>query len=229
MSVYLQETWLTDKQCEDEFIKIYKIPGYHTIPLGRKCGRKGGLIIYLNEKYKYEARKNLYKTSTDWEGLFIDVTHENGEKLMNKITIANIYRPPRENYSDASIDKFLKPMKDIILKIVKENSTIISGGDYNINLLELNREKFQEYFDIFVSNGLFPQITLPTRFSKKKATLIDQIYCRYSKYTSNNKSGIIMTKISDHLPCFSIMNLNTKTVIKPKFVKELQNEVVSNN
>ena len=215
----LQETWLTDKQCEGDLLDLYKIPGYHIIPLGRKCGRKGGLIIYLNEKYKYEARKNLYKTSTDWEGLFIDVTHENGEKLMNKITIANIYRPPRENYSDASIDKFLKPMKDIILKLVKENSTIISGGDYNINLLDLNREKFQEYFDIFVSNGLFPQITLPTRFSKKKATLIDQIYCRYSKYTSNNKSGIIMTKISDHLPCFSIMNLNTKTIIKPKFVK----------
>ena len=110
-------------------------------------------------------------------------------------------------------------MKDIILKLVKENSTLLSGGDYNINLLELNREKFQEYFDIFVSNGLFPQITLPTRFSKKKATLIDQIYCRFSKYTSNHKSGIIMTKISDHLPCFSIMNMNTKTVIKPKLVK----------
>ena len=215
----LQETWLTDEQCEDESINRFKIPGYHTIPLGRKCGRKGGLIIYLSEKYKFVVRKNLYKTSTDWEGLFIDVTHENGVKLINKITIANIYRPPRDNYSDASIDKFLKPMKDIILKLVKENSTLLSGGDYNINLLELNREKFQEYFDIFVSNGLFPQITLPTRFSKKKATLIDQIYCRFSKYTSNHKSGIIMTKISDHLPCFSIMNLNTKTVIKPKLVK----------
>ena len=28
-----------------------------------------------------------------------------------------------------------------------------------------------------------------------------------------------MTKVSDHLPCFSIMKLNTKTVIKPKLVK----------
>ena len=218
-ALLIQETWLTDEQCRGDSLNIYKIPGYHTIPLGRKCGRKGGLIIYLSEKYNFVERKNLYKTSTDWEGLFIDVTHENGDKMANKITIANIYRPPRDNYSDASIDKFLKPMKDIIIKLVKENSTIISGGDYNINLLELNRDKFQEYFDVFVSNGLFPQITLPTRFSRKKATLIDQIYCRFSKYTSNHKAGIIMTKISDHLPCFSIMNLNTKTVIKPKLVK----------
>ena len=218
-ALLLQETWLTDEQCEKDTLNRYKIPGYHTIPLGRKCGRKGGLIIYLNEKYSYTERQNLYKTSKDWEGLFIDVTHENGEKLANKITIANIYRPPRDNYSDASIDKFLKPMKDIIIKLAKENSTLISGGDYNINLLELHREKFQEYFDIFVSNGLFPQITLPTRFSKKKATLIDQIFCRFSKYTSNHKAGIIMTKISDHLPCFSIINLNTKTILKPKYIK----------
>ena len=218
-ALLIQETWLTDEQCTGDVLDRYNIPGYHTISLGRKCGRKGGLIIYLNEKYNYTTRTNLYKTSIDWEGLFIDVTHENGEKLANKITIANIYRPPRDNYSDASIDKFLTPMKDIINKLVKENSTLICGGDYNINLLELKREKFQEYFDVFVSNGLFPQITLPTRFSKKKATLIDQIFCRFSKYTSNHKAGIIMTKISDHLPCFSIINLNTKSIPKPKHIK----------
>ena len=218
-ALLIQETWLTDEQCTGDALDRYNIPGYHTISLGRKCGRKGGLIIYLNEKYNYTTRTNLYKTSTDWEGLFIDVTHENGEKLANKITIANIYRPPRDNYSDASIDKFLTPMKNIIIKLVKENSTLICGGDYNINLLDLKREKFQEYFDTFVSNGLFPQITLPTRFSKKKATLIDQIFCRFSKYTSNHKAGIIMTKISDHLPCFSIINLNTKSIPKPKYIK----------
>ena len=42
-SLLLQETWLTDKQCEPEEIKRFDIPGYHTIPLGRKCGRKVGL------------------------------------------------------------------------------------------------------------------------------------------------------------------------------------------
>ena len=217
-ALLIQEAWLDDKHCEGQALNDYHIPGYHTIPLGRKCGRKGGLVIYLNEKYSYKKR-NLYKNSVDWEGLFIDVTHMNGEKLINKITLANIYRPPRDNYSDDSIDKFLIPMKEIVLKLVKENSTIISGGDYNINLLTLKREKFQQYFDLFVSNGLFPQITLPTRFAKKRATLIDQIYCRFSKYTSNHKSGIIVTKISDHLPCFSIINYNIKRNTKPEYVK----------
>ena len=230
-SLLLQETWLTDKQCEPEEIKRFDIPGYHTIPLGRKCGRKGGLIIYLHEKFKFLVRDNLYKASTDWEGLFLDITHCNNEELKNKITLSNIYRPPRENNSDASINKFLKPYSKIHKKLIKENSTLITAGDFNIDLLNLtNREKYQEYFDIFIGNGSTPMITLPTRFSKKKATLIDQIYCRFSKFSSQRLSGIIATKISDHLPCFSIINFSSKEPPKPKFImiqkkgpKEMEN------
>ena len=218
-TIFLQETWLTDKQCDSNEIKRFDIPGYHTIPLGRKCGRKGGLIIYLHEKYKYVIRDKLYKASNDWEGLFVDVTHCNNEKLNSKLTLANVYRPPRDNNSDTSINKFLKPYSEIHKKLTKENSTLITAGDFNINLLNLtSREKFQEYFDLFIGNGSLPLITHPTRFSKKKATLIDQIYCRFSKYSSHRTSGIIATKISDHLPCFSIMNFATKDPPKPKFI-----------
>ena len=222
-ALLIQETWLSDKQCEEKAIKLYNIPGYQTIPLGRKCGRKGGLIIYLRDHYTYEPRP-LYKDSTDWEGQFIDITEINKEKLKQKITLANIYRPPRDGYSAASIDKFLKPISEIILTLCKENSSIITGGDFNLDLLNMtNNTKFQEYFDIFVSNGLFPQITLPTRFSKKKATLIDQIFCRFASNTSEIKSGIIVTKISDHLPCFSIIKIQEKRKSKPEYVKVNKN------
>ena len=72
---------------------------------------------------------------------------------------------------------------------------------------------------MFVSHGAYPQITLPTRFSKNKATLIDQIFCRYSKNMSQSQSGLIMTKISDHLPCFFTLNLPTKCIQRSKYVK----------
>jgi len=79
-----------------------------------------------------------------------------------------VYRPPRDNYSNTSIDNFLKPFAEIIISLKRENCTLMIGGDFNINLLHLDaREKFQEYFDLFVTNDLFPEITLPTRFSKK--------------------------------------------------------------
>ena len=215
-ALLLQETWLSDDQCTEKEIKIFNIPGYHTIPLGRKCGRKGGLIIYLKDSFTYEVR-DLYKASNIWEGIFIDITHKNGIPLPEKVTLSNIYRPPRNK--KASVKSFLDALKDIAIKLANEKSTIITGGDCNINLLKISTNpSFQEFYDIFVSNGSFPMITLPTRFCKTAATLIDQIYCRFTKYTSLHKSGILVTKISDHLPCFSIINYKTKSNAKPKFV-----------
>ena len=221
-AILLQETWLTDEQCESEAIKHFHIPGYHTITPGQKCGRKGGLLIYLNEIYNYSLR-DFYKLITfsqHWEGLFIDITRKHNEALPNKITLANVYHPPRQNNSNTSIDRFLKPFSKIFTKLCTENSTIITGGDFNLNLLKLTeREKFQEYFDLFVSNGSVPKITMPTRFSKKNATLIDQIFRRFSKHTSQNTSGIIVTQISDHLPCFSTINYQSKIRVKSKYIK----------
>ena len=204
--------------------KIFNIPGYHTIPLGKKCGSKGGLIIYLRDIYRYKNR-NLYTPSKHWEGLFVDVTHMHNEKLPNKITIANIYRAPRGNYSDKSIMNFLEPYKKIHQQLTNEHSTLIIGGDFNLDLIQLkHRLKFQEFFDLFVQNGVLPQVTLPTRFSKQRATLLDLIFCRFTKYTSPKLSGIIATKISDHLPCFSVINFTTSiNVPKPKFIKIQKN------
>ena len=218
-AILIQETWLTDIQCKNETLELYNIPGYQAIPLGRQCGRKGGLMIYLNEIYSYTPRQ-LYTPSIHWEGLFIDITHKHNEVLPNKIILANIYRPPRDNNSNSSIDRFLQPFSDVFNILCQENATLAIGGDFNVNLLKLNeREKFQEYFDLFVGNGCNPQITMPTRFSKKSATLIDQIFCRFSKYSSHNFSGILVTKISDHLPCFSTINFLNNVKYKPKYIK----------
>ena len=70
-----------------------------------------------------------------------------------------------------------------------------------------------------VANGSVPQIMMPTRFSKKNATLIDQIFCRFSNHASHNTSGIIVTKISDHLPCFSMINCMNNIKVKSKYIK----------
>ena len=163
-AILLQETMLSDNDCKSDNVNIFNIPNYNIIPQGWKCGRKGGLIIYLHDDYK-ATPKNLYTDSRDWEGLFIDVT---SPCIPGKIIIGNVYRPPRDNYSNASIDRFLEPFSAIIEKIQKENSTIIIGGDFNINLLRINeRDKFQHYYDLLVTRSIYPHITLPTRFSKK--------------------------------------------------------------
>ena len=114
-ALLLQETWLTDLQCKSNIIDLYQIPGYHTISLGRQCGRKGGLIIYLNENFTYSLRY-LFTPSLNWEGLFIDITLIKNIPLINKITLSNIYRPPRQNNSNSSIDNFLQPFSTVLKK-----------------------------------------------------------------------------------------------------------------
>ena len=214
-AIALQETWLSDKSdLSGLFIENFHEP----IHQGYICGRKGGLITYVNSNYKVPVkRKNLYKSSTDWEALIVDVS---GATLPKKITIFNFYRPPRDNYSNASIQKFLTPFEPIIKKLSSENSVLVVCGDSNINLLRLeNWEKCQEYFDLLVSQHLFPSITHPTRFSKHRATLIDHIFCKEKSDMNILKSGIILTKISDHLPCFTVINTKKFKKCPPKFIQ----------
>merc|ERR1711947_62497 len=69
----LQETMLSDRDCESDYVNIFNIPNYNLISQGWKCGRKGGLIIYLHDDFK-ASPKEIYSPSEHWEGLFIDVT-----------------------------------------------------------------------------------------------------------------------------------------------------------
>ena len=213
-AICLQETWLAEKAD----IKDLSISNYHEpIHQGWICGKKGGLITYIHDKYSQPCKRDeIYKKSKDWEALIVDVSHEN---FTNKITICNIYRPPRDNYNDPSLDRFLTPFSPILTQLIKEKSVLILCGDSNINLLRLECwKKCQEYFDLLVSQNAQPCITLPTRFSKHNATLIDHIFCREAKDMNVVKSGILLTKISDHLPCFTVIEVKNQKRKSPKYV-----------
>ena len=96
------------------------------------------------------------------------------------------------------------------------------AGDYNINLLKINeKEGFAEFLDMMTNNSLIPTITLPTRFSSYSCSLLDNIYHFQTKKSTESKSGIIFTDISDHLPCFTSIKFQTRTENRPpKFVKQ---------
>ena len=211
--ICLQETWL--KQDSDK--SQLQIPNYEPIMQGKQCSHHGGLAIYVHEEFKGKERK-LYKKSDGklWEGQCINVT---GERLTKNVCISNIYRPPRFNNNNRTITDFLTEFSPYVEKLESENVHNIILGDFNINLLQLqNREKIEEYYDKFMSSGFIPRITLPTRFSTKGCTLIDQIFCNFEKPTQKCTSAILTTKISDHLPCILSFNINPKVYKAPKFI-----------
>ena len=195
----------------------FDIPGYKLISQGKSASEKGGLVIYLKDSYSFTIRHN-YNNSSLWEGLVIDVFHET---FSSKITIANIYRPPKFNNNNQTLTNFINEIGPLITSLSKQKSHTLISGDFNINLLDIDsRIKIQEYFDIFVTKGFFPRIIHPTRFSKKRGTLIDQIYSNLPLSSGYIKSGLLHTLLSDHLPYFTSFEiLPQSNKNNPKYVK----------
>ena len=208
-AICLQETWLS----HDQDVSLFNIPGYHLIHRGKSCSNHSGLIIYLSDEFSYIVKDTSHGSQL-WDGLFIDVY---GESLCGNLTIGNIYRPPRHNNNNNTVRQFCSELQPVVSNISKHNRNAIITGDFNIDLLQINeRSEFQKYFDLFTTHGLFPSITLPTRSS---GTLIDQIYCKLKDPKQLVFSCVIDTMISDHYPCFAIVDILKSRKHKPKFVQ----------
>ena len=165
---------------------------------------------------------DIQANSNIWEGQFIEIEHENvGNK---KITLGNVYRPPHD--INDNYNQFINEFVPILSEFGKSKCDVVIAGDYNIDLLKvLEKTVFSEYFDAVTALNFFTKITLPTtstRFSKRSCTLIDNFLCKYSHRLSESIAGILLNKISDHLPYFiSMNNVNikqnkTKRIIKIK-------------
>ena len=105
-------------------------------------------------------------------------------------------RPLRDNDCNAVLTKFNDEIRAIVSQLSQENSNCIITGDTNINILQFNeRTKFQEYFDILITNGLFCKITQPTRYylNRNTATLIDHLLCKFIDSENCICSGILIS------------------------------------
>ena len=100
-----------------------------------------------------------------------------------------------------------------------EHSQTILVGDFNIDFLKVNeKSQYGEYLDLFHTNGFYPKIMLPTRFSSGSCSLIDQIYCKLSSSTNTATAGIIISNIPDHLPYFISIDTLIPKPINPKYI-----------
>ena len=143
--------------------------------------------------------------------------------FIKKIVLGNVYRPPNdicENYNTFT-DEFLR----VINNIEHSNKEFIIAGDTNINLLKVNdKEVINNFYDAITSQSFFPKITLPTRFSNAKGTLIDNMFYKLSDITIDAISGIMIKKFSDHQPYFMCANLKKHKVCENLYVVKKYNK-----
>ena len=199
-AICIQEAWVS----KGADVSRFKIEGYELIPQGysKLNSHKGGLLIYLNNKYDYATKFKLDQF-LNWEGQFIQI--KKGQYLNKPVILGNVYRRPLETIKD--YQEFIDQFKPTLKKIDSTNSDVAICGDYNVDLLEINsRSVVSDVFDMFTEYSFFPKITLPTRMSKRRATLIDNVYCRLTENTLNCVSGVTTKKLSDHQGYFTFIN-----------------------
>lgn len=199
-AICIQEAWLA----KGADVSRFEIDGYKLIPQGysKLASYKGGLLVYLNDKHEYSTKLTLDKY-LNWEGQFIQV--KKGAYLAKPVLIGNIYRRPLELNKD--YQEFISEFTPILRKVHSANSDVALCGDYNVDLLKINeRSVISDTFDMFSEYSYFPKMTLPTRLSRKNATLIDNIYCKLTENTIDTISGITSRKISDHQGCFTFID-----------------------
>ena len=90
------------------------------------------------------------------------------------------------------------------MKISKEKKICYLAGDFNMNLLHLEKDpEIEKYFDLLTNNKFMPLVTSPTRIAKSSKTLIDNIF--YNQFSNDIISGNLTVGISDHMPQFALI------------------------
>ena len=117
-AICIQETWITDSMGAHAF----DLPNYNAISLPATCSSHSGLMIYLHSSYTF----NQLHVSTSphlWEGLFLEVE---GGGLFNKLTLGNIYRPPRDRNVDILF--FLQELDQVRSSLPNANNDCFITG-----------------------------------------------------------------------------------------------------
>jgi len=213
--ISLQETWLSN----DYDTSHLQLNGYDFIHVPRQCSLHGGVGIYIRNTLIYQVL-HIKGNPEVWDGIFIEITLKcsNSEK---KLILGNIYRPPRENLDNYS--SFNEDLQEILEIYSHSNSEIVITGDFNIDLLKMKeKEHVSTFFDTLCSNGLFPKITQPTRFTDNSKTLIDNCFMKVSANFTGTTAGILQQNISDHQPYFVAFNNLVKNTQSSKYVKVLK-------
>ena len=195
------ETWLTKNNS-----KYCNFEGYEPIHLLRPIDNNfdfktkgGGVSIFVKEGIYYKERKDLNLITNFAECLFVEIVVNRRRYL-----ICGIYRIPNTN-----IDIFCETINSILEPINKSHEIILMG-DFNVCLLQNNRNS-NNLINTMQSNNMYPTIFLPTRVSIVQKSdneivtteaLIDNIFVDTQK---KHRTGLFEISISDHYPVFIMM------------------------
>ena len=143
------------------------IPNYQK-PLQslRQKKRGGGLSIHIRDDIDFEEYIEINNMKLNHiEKLAVIV------KNTKKFLLINIYRPPNENYNESLVE-----LGNILEKATNSQLPFTLIGDFNIDLASKNHIA-RKYTELIQTFNCIQIVSLPTRISSQKRSLIDHCIC----------------------------------------------------
>ncbi|PNF35146.1 hypothetical protein B7P43_G09274 [Cryptotermes secundus] len=207
----ITEHHLREFELESSPIEHYK--------LGAKfCREKlkdGGTCIFIHEFISF-ITINLQEFCKEQD---IEVCAIKINLSTSIICVISIYRSP-----DGNFQWFLKMIENILNNLYNVNINFIICGDLNINYLDNNCKKKQQFDTLLSTFNLTSVVNFPTRVQNEVATAIDNIFLDVSKNNNYNVYPHI-NGLSDHdaqiikFKNLNIQGLNNTTQIIRNFNK----------
>ena len=184
--IMLQETWLTQTNCN-----LVNIPGYKHFFQYWTGRKEGGVSMLVSNELTCKQNENLCHNESYLESCAMEI-----QLPYSKPVVCSVYQPP-----NTTKNKFNNLFEKLIKKINKTTKHSLIGLDHNLDLLKSHWHKpTQSFIETVLSNAHIPCITRLTRITKSSATLIDNILISRDIYNSIN-CGIAISDLSDHFPC----------------------------
>ena len=151
----------------------------------------GGVGLFVDQSLHYTV---LEKSSNEaFQAIWIEISFVNHKNIVCGI----IYRQHN------SPEYFQSYFEEVIEKMVSDDKTVYSMGDFNIDLLKCETSQISQDFLLSLQSCyLIPTVDKPTRVYRASATLIDTIFVNNSDKLL--ASGSIISDISDHFSQFCI-------------------------
>ena len=129
-AVCLSETWCDSLDSTKN--SNFRLHGYKSFHQTRDGRKGGGLCIFLRNTLSYKIRSDLNMNSDAIECLCLEIS----TKTSKNIILSLNYRPPN---GDTTL--FEKHMKSILSKNKASKKEVILTGDFNINVLDFDKNK----------------------------------------------------------------------------------------
>ena len=189
--VCVSESWLNS-----DVEKFRHIEGYTAFFEHRLERTGGGVAVYIRNNSVTSCDRLQIKSPTGSESIFIQCNLP-----LSKVIIGQIYRPP--NTCPAL---FIEEFSGILELISRTSSYTCIAGDFNFDLFHMFADaNVNAFFHLLLSHGFLPSISLATRQSDEKVSLLDNIYC--NNVDSTDGSGLIYDDLSDHFPVFQTLKV----------------------